>query len=76
MIAGLTIALLLAAAAALYRFSPLGLCRVALEGEFQMRITVEGQELTSTMENNTPLRRCAACCARGPRRSGCGTTAR
>lgn len=39
--------------AILYLFTPLGFFRVPLNGEYQMKLTINGHELTATMENNT-----------------------
>lgn len=39
--------------AVLYLFTPFGFFNLKLEGEYQVKVTVNGQELTATMENNT-----------------------
>ncbi len=45
--------LALIVAGVLYLFTPFGLGRVSLDGEYQVKITVNGEEMTATMENNT-----------------------
>ena len=37
----------------LYLFTPFGFFRVPLEGEYKMKLTVNGHEMMATMENNT-----------------------
>ncbi len=37
----------------LYLFTPIGFGKLSLDGEYQVKITVNGRELTATMENNT-----------------------
>ncbi len=45
--------LALIVAGVLYLFTPFGLGRVSLDGEYQVKITVNGEEMTATMGNNT-----------------------
>lgn len=40
-------------AGVLYLFTPFGLGRISLDGEYQVKITVNGEVMTATMENNT-----------------------
>lgn len=45
--------ILLVIGTVLYLFTPFGFWSVPLEGEYQVKITVNNTELTATMENST-----------------------
>ncbi len=47
------IIIILAVIAILYFFTPAAFGRLSLDGEYQIKITVNGRELTATMENNS-----------------------
>ena len=52
---------------ALYLFTPFGFFNLKLEGEYQVKIIVNGQELTATMENNTSAQAFRRILERGPK---------
>lgn len=63
-LAGIILFVLLVAAA-LYIFTPFGFFHVEPEGEYQMKIVVNGHEMTATMENNTSAQALRRMLARG-----------
>lgn len=53
--------------AVLYLFTPFGFWDIKLDGEYQVKVTVNGQEMTATMENNTSAQAFKRMLNRGPK---------
>jgi len=51
-----------------YLFTPVGFGRLALDGEYQVKITVNGYEMTATMLNNTSAQAFKKMIARKPKK--------
>ncbi len=58
------------AAAGLFFLTPLGFGRISLDGEYRVKIRVNGREMTATMENNTSARAFKKVLTRGPKTIG------
>lgn len=55
------------AAGAAYLFTPISFGRVPLDGEYRMTVTVDGEQLTATMENNASAQALRRMLRSGPR---------
>ena len=50
-----------------YLLTPIGFGKISLDGEYQVKITVNGYEMTATMENNTSAQAFKKMIAKNPK---------
>ncbi|WP_373845146.1 cyclophilin-like fold protein [Clostridium sp.] len=60
--------IILLIAGCLYLFTPIGFLNLSLEGEYQVKITVNGHEMTATMENSKSSMAFKKILSKGPKK--------
>ncbi len=58
---------ILVVAIGVFFFTPIGFGKLSLDGEYQVKITANGKEVTATMENNTSAQAFKMLLSRGPK---------